>query len=66
MFTFVLQNLQRKWNKIRMKQRADGKHMENDCFPRTLKYKMYVLWLEPPSDEKKLNKGIQCNARSNG
>jgi hypothetical protein len=30
----------KKWNKIRMKQLAGGKHMEKDCFPRTLKFKM--------------------------
>jgi hypothetical protein len=36
MFIFVIQTLQKKWNEIYMKQLADGKHMENDCFPRTL------------------------------
>jgi hypothetical protein len=25
-----------------MKQLAGGKHMENDCFPRTLKFKMFL------------------------
>jgi hypothetical protein len=25
-----------------MKQLAGGKHMENDCFPRTLKFEMYT------------------------
>jgi hypothetical protein len=43
MFIFVVQTLQKKWNKIRMKQLASGKHMENDCFPRTLKFEMNVL-----------------------
>jgi hypothetical protein len=43
MFIFVVQNLQKKWNKIRMKQLASRKHMKNDCFPRTLKFKMSVL-----------------------
>jgi hypothetical protein len=41
MFIFVVKTLQIKWNKICMKQLARGKHMENDCFPRTLKFKMY-------------------------
>jgi hypothetical protein len=41
MFIFVVQTLQNKWNEIYMKQLAGGKHMENDCFPRTfeMKYK---------------------------
>ena len=43
MFIFVVQTLQYKWNKICMKQLAGGKHMENDCFPRTLKFKMWHL-----------------------
>jgi hypothetical protein len=33
--------LQKKWNEICMKQLVGGKHMENDCFPRTLKFEMY-------------------------
>jgi hypothetical protein len=41
MFIFVIQTLQKKWNEIYMKQLADGKHMENDCFPRTLKFEMH-------------------------
>jgi hypothetical protein len=40
MFIFVVQTLQKKWNEIHMKQLAGGKHMENDCFPRTLKFEM--------------------------
>jgi hypothetical protein len=40
MFIFVIQTLQKKWNKIRMKQLASGKHMKNDYFPRTLKFEM--------------------------
>jgi hypothetical protein len=28
-----------------MKQLAGGKHMENDCFPKTLKFKMNTLKL---------------------
>jgi hypothetical protein len=36
MFIFVIQTLQKKWNEICMKQLAGGKHMKNDCFPRTL------------------------------
>jgi hypothetical protein len=27
-----------------MKQLAGGKRMENDCFPRTLKFEMYMTW----------------------
>jgi hypothetical protein len=42
MFKFVLQTLQNKWNKICMKQLVGGKHMENDCFPRTLKFEMVL------------------------
>jgi hypothetical protein len=38
---FVVQILQKKWNKICMKQLDGGKHMENDCFPRTLKFEMW-------------------------
>jgi hypothetical protein len=30
-------NFVKKWNKTCMKQLAGGKHMENECFPRTLK-----------------------------
>jgi hypothetical protein len=37
---FVVQTLPKKWNKICMKQLAGGKHMENDYFPRTLKFEM--------------------------
>jgi hypothetical protein len=40
MFIFIVQTLQNKWNEICMKQLAGGKHMENDCFPRTLKFEM--------------------------
>jgi hypothetical protein len=41
-------NFAKKWNEICMKQLASGKCMENNCFPRTLKFKMiccrrYVL-----------------------
>jgi hypothetical protein len=32
-----VQALQKKSNRICMKQLIGGKHMENDCFPRTLK-----------------------------
>jgi hypothetical protein len=46
MFIFVIQTLQKKWNEIYMKQLAGGKHMENDCFPRTLKFEM-TLTLHP-------------------
>jgi hypothetical protein len=45
MFIFVLQTLQKKWNEICMKQLASGKRMENDCFPRTLKFEMLRLIL---------------------
>jgi hypothetical protein len=41
MFIFVVQTLQNKWNEICIKQLAGRKHMENDCFPRTLKFEMY-------------------------
>jgi hypothetical protein len=34
--------LPKKWNEICMKQLAGEKNMENDCFPRTLKFKMYL------------------------
>jgi hypothetical protein len=40
MFIFVIQTLQKVWKKIRMEQLADGKRIENDCFLRTLKFKM--------------------------
>jgi hypothetical protein len=39
----LIQTLQNKWNEIFMKQLAGRKHMENDCFPRTLKFEMRVL-----------------------
>jgi hypothetical protein len=42
MFIFVVHTLQNKWNEICMKQLAGGKHIENDCFPRTLKFEMCV------------------------
>jgi hypothetical protein len=42
MFIFAVQTLQKKWNETRMKQLAGGKHMENDCFSRTLKFEMKV------------------------
>jgi hypothetical protein len=35
-------NIEKKWNEICMKQLAGGKHMENDCFPRTLKFEMML------------------------
>jgi hypothetical protein len=35
-------NFVKKWNEICMKQLAVGKHMENDCFSRTLKFKMKI------------------------
>jgi hypothetical protein len=44
MFIFVVPTLQNKWNEICMKQLAGGKHMENSCFPRTLKFEMYHLY----------------------
>jgi hypothetical protein len=40
MFIYVVQTLQKKWNEICIKQLADGKYIENDCFPRTLKFEM--------------------------
>jgi hypothetical protein len=43
MSIFVVQTLQNKWKEICMKQLADGKHMENDYFPRTLKFEMRLL-----------------------
>jgi hypothetical protein len=43
MFILVIQTLQKKWNEICMKQLAGEKHMENDCFPRTLKLKMLLF-----------------------
>jgi hypothetical protein len=46
MFIFVVPTLQKKWNKIHMKELAGGKCMENDCFLRTLKFEM-----QPPSRE---------------
>jgi hypothetical protein len=46
MFIFVIQTLQKKWNEICMKQLADGKHMENNCFLRTLKFEMYTYNVE--------------------
>ena len=51
MFIFVVQTLQKKWNKIHMKQLASEKHMENDCFPRTLKFKMSQSPLRPGSHD---------------
>jgi hypothetical protein len=38
--------LQNQWNEICMKQLASGKHMENDCFSRTLKFEMYRTKIE--------------------
>jgi hypothetical protein len=35
--------LLKKCNEICMKQLAGGKHMEYDCFPKTLKFKMNML-----------------------
>ena len=43
MFIFVIQTLQKKWNKTCRKQLVGGKHMENDCFLRTLKFEMNFL-----------------------
>jgi hypothetical protein len=43
MFIFVVQILPKKWNEIRMKQLVGEKHMENDCFPMTLKFEMLFL-----------------------
>jgi hypothetical protein len=40
MFIFVVQTLQNKCNEICKKQLAGGKHMENDCFLRTLRFEM--------------------------
>jgi hypothetical protein len=40
MFIFVIQTLRKKWNEIYMKQLAGGKHMEYDCFSKTLKFEM--------------------------
>jgi hypothetical protein len=42
MFIFVVQTLQNKWNEICMKQLASGKHLGNNCFPRTLKFEMML------------------------
>jgi hypothetical protein len=28
-----------------MKQLAGGKHMENDCFPRTLKFEILIMYV---------------------
>jgi hypothetical protein len=33
----------KKWNKIHMKQLIGGKRMQNNCFPRTLKFEMTTL-----------------------
>jgi hypothetical protein len=52
MFIFVEQTLQKKWNEICMKQLASGKHMENNCFPRTLKFEMEVPGLSPIGGER--------------
>jgi hypothetical protein len=48
MFIFVVQTLHKKWNEIRMKQQAGGKHMGNNWFLRTLKFEMkvYKFWLK--------------------
>jgi hypothetical protein len=46
MSIFVVQTLQKKWNEIRIKQLAGGKDMENGCFPRILKFEMYVKFLK--------------------
>jgi hypothetical protein len=40
MLIFVVPTLQKKWNKIRMKELAGEKCMENDCFLRILKFEM--------------------------
>jgi hypothetical protein len=36
-------NFAKKWNEICMIQLAGGKHMENNCFLRTLKFEMLFL-----------------------
>jgi hypothetical protein len=36
--------LQKKWNKTCMKQLVGEKSIENDCFPRTLKFEMTGLF----------------------
>jgi hypothetical protein len=50
MFIFVVPTLQKRQNKIRMKELAGGKYMENDCFLKTLKFEMINSkqrqWLE--------------------
>jgi hypothetical protein len=33
----------KKWNEIGMEQLVSGKCIENDCFPRTLKFEMLCL-----------------------
>jgi hypothetical protein len=46
MFISVVPTLQKKWKEIRMKELAGGKCMENDCFLRTLKFKMLLSKFE--------------------
>jgi hypothetical protein len=48
MFIFVIQTLRKKWNDIFMKQLAGGKHMEYDCFPKTLKFEMHQYQIDDP------------------
>jgi hypothetical protein len=45
-------NFAKKWNELCMKQLAGRKHMENDCFPRTLKFG------ESPNSKKKQPKSL--------
>jgi hypothetical protein len=40
MIIFVMQTLQKKWNKIHMEQLASGKRIENNYFPRTLTFEI--------------------------
>ena len=38
--SYLSYKLVNKWNEICIKQLAIGKHMENNCFPRNLKFEM--------------------------
>jgi hypothetical protein len=60
MFIFVIQTLQKKRNEICMKELAGGKHMENDCFPRTLKFEM----IDPLYKYKESNQACMHNGLS--
>ena len=56
MFIFVIQTMQIKWNKICIKQLAGGKHMENNCFLKTLKFKMtFSMQLHVGRDTRSIN-----------